>query len=196
MLPSCKSFLILIFPLLPIAEADPLERRIADAVYAAEDIIEAQIVVQIHKRSTSVEDHSFYTNLQNVIEEMDLITKEVQKIGVEAQLQQKPVAPLTTSYSTQNVMVGFEQVFLEVLDELTRDQRNRQIIPITGMGGIEKKEEPQTTVGHFQILKFVELWWCNCLEDWIVSCNNNSGGTREFIQKPTSMTRTPSLLIG
>ncbi|XP_047971334.1 putative late blight resistance protein homolog R1A-3 [Salvia hispanica] len=119
-------------------EADPLERRIANAVYAAEDIIEAQIVVQIDKQSTIVEDHSFYTNLQKVIEEMDLITKEVQKIAVEPQLQQKPVAPLTTSYSTENVMVGFEQVFLEVLDELTRDQINRQIIPITGMGGIGK----------------------------------------------------------
>ncbi|XP_047967865.1 putative late blight resistance protein homolog R1B-16 [Salvia hispanica] len=119
-------------------EADPLERSIANAVYAAEDIIEAQIVVQIDKRSTSVEDDSFYTNLQKVIEEMDLITKEVQKIAVEPQQQKKPVAPLTRSYSTENVMVGSEQVFLEVLDELTRDQLNRQIIPITGMGGIGK----------------------------------------------------------
>ncbi|XP_042017145.1 uncharacterized protein LOC121765165 [Salvia splendens] len=69
---------------------------------------------------------------------MNLIMKEVQEIGVEAQLQQKPVAPLTTSYSTENVMVGFEQVCLEVLD---RDQLNRQIIPITGMGGIATAAE-------------------------------------------------------
>ncbi|XP_047947527.1 putative late blight resistance protein homolog R1B-16 [Salvia hispanica] len=117
-------------------EADPLERRIADAVYAAEDVIESQIVVQIDKRSTIVEDPGFYQDLQKVIEEMDLIKKEVEQIAAE---DQKPVAALTTSSTVkENAMVGFEQVFLEVLDKLTGDQPNRQIIPIVGMGGIGK----------------------------------------------------------
>ena len=71
-------------------EADPLERRIADAVYAAEDVIESQIVVQINKRSPIVEGHDFYQDLQKVIEELNLIKNEVHKIAVEAHLQQKP----------------------------------------------------------------------------------------------------------
>ncbi|XP_057776258.1 putative late blight resistance protein homolog R1A-10 [Salvia miltiorrhiza] len=35
-------------------EADPLERRIADAVYAVEDVIESQIVLQIENQSTII----------------------------------------------------------------------------------------------------------------------------------------------
>ncbi|XP_047947215.1 uncharacterized protein LOC125193468 [Salvia hispanica] len=118
-------------------EADPLELRIADAVYAAEDVIESQIVLQIDKRSTIVEDPDFYQDLQKVIEEMDLIKKDVSKIAIQAQPQQKRVADSTTSSIVkENMMVGFGEVFLEVLDKLTGDQLNRQIIPIMGMGGI------------------------------------------------------------
>ncbi|XP_042032510.1 putative late blight resistance protein homolog R1A-10 [Salvia splendens] len=127
----------------PFAEshdADPLERRIADAVYAAEDVIESHIVDQIHSGSTIVADHDFYHNLQKVIEEMDLINKEVKSIAVEAQTKQRPVAALTPSSSTvkENVIVGSKEVFIEVLDKLAGNQLNRQIIPITGMGGIGK----------------------------------------------------------
>ncbi|XP_042031881.1 uncharacterized protein LOC121778578 isoform X2 [Salvia splendens] len=119
-------------------EADPLERRIADAVYAAEDVIESHIVDQIHSGSTIVADHEFYHNLQKVIEEMDLINKEVKSIAVEAQTKQKPDVTLSASSPTvkENVIVGSNEVFLDVLDKLTSDQLKRQIIPITGMGGI------------------------------------------------------------
>ncbi|XP_047959778.1 uncharacterized protein LOC125205023 isoform X2 [Salvia hispanica] len=119
-------------------EADPLECHIADAVYAVEDVIESQIVLQIRKRSTVVEDNDFFHDLHKVIDEMNLITKEVKKIAVETQLQQKPtIAVLTTSSTVkENMMVGFEEVFLEVLDKLTGDHLKRQIIPIVGMGGI------------------------------------------------------------
>ncbi|XP_047966621.1 uncharacterized protein LOC125213631 [Salvia hispanica] len=115
-------------------EADPLERRIADAVYAAEDVIESHIVDQIHSGSTIVADHNFYHNLQKLIEEMDLINKEVKCIAVEARTKQKPVAALSASSPTEkeSVIVGSDEVFLEVLDKLTNDQLYRQIIPIRG----------------------------------------------------------------
>ncbi|XP_047959878.1 putative late blight resistance protein homolog R1C-3 [Salvia hispanica] len=139
-------------------EADPLERRIADAVYAAEDVIESQIVVQINKRSPIVEGHDFYQDLQKKIEELNLIKIEVEKIAVEARPQQNSVPGLTSSSTVkENVMVGFEEVFLEVLDKLTGDQRNRQIIPIVGMGGIGKTTlarnifENEHVKGHFYI---------------------------------------------
>ncbi|XP_042047483.1 putative late blight resistance protein homolog R1A-10 [Salvia splendens] len=120
-------------------EVDPLEHRIADAVYAAEDVIESHIVDQIDRRSTIVKDQYFYQNLQKVIEEMNLITKEVKEIIVEARLQQRHIVTMTSSSTVKDdVMVGFEEVFLEVLDKLTGDQLSRQIIPIMGMGGIGK----------------------------------------------------------
>ena len=120
-------------------EADRLERRIADAIYAAEDVIESQIVLQIDKRSPIVEGHDFYQDLQKVIEEMNLIKLEVEKVADEARPQQKPVPALTSSSTVkENVMVGSDEVFLEVLDKLTGYQLGREIIPITGMGGIGK----------------------------------------------------------
>ncbi|XP_047959854.1 putative late blight resistance protein homolog R1A-10 [Salvia hispanica] len=120
-------------------EADPLERRIADAVYAAEDVIESQIVDHIHRGSRIVEGHDFFHDLQKVIEEMNLIRGETENIAVKAQMQQKPIVALTSSLTVkENVMVGLEEVFLEVLDKLTGNQLNRQIIPIVGMGGIGK----------------------------------------------------------
>ncbi|XP_042034407.1 uncharacterized protein LOC121780834 isoform X2 [Salvia splendens] len=122
-------------------EADPLERRIADAVYAAEDVIESHIVDQIHSGSTIVSDHDFYHNLQKVIEEMNLINKEVKSIAVEARTKQKPVVALAASSPTvkESVIVGSKEVFFEVLDKLAGNQLNLQIIPITGMGGIVKQ---------------------------------------------------------
>ncbi|XP_042034639.1 uncharacterized protein LOC121781028 isoform X2 [Salvia splendens] len=133
-------------------EADPLERRIADAVYAAEDVIESHIVDQIHSGSTIVADHDFYHNLQKVIEEMDLITKQVKSIPVEAQTKQKPVAALAASSPTvkESVIVGSDEVFHDVLDKLTSHQLNRQIIPITGMGGIG--DDPPASISERRVV--------------------------------------------
>ncbi|XP_057776288.1 uncharacterized protein LOC130995151 [Salvia miltiorrhiza] len=140
-------------------EADPLEHRIADAVYAAEDVIESQIVLQIHNRSTIVGkissfinlfralcncvtiEEDFYHDLQQVIEEMNLIMKEAMEIAAAAQLHRKVssthAVPSTSSSTVKEiVMVGFDEVLLEVLDKLTGGQLSRQIIPIMGMGGI------------------------------------------------------------
>ncbi|XP_057776323.1 putative late blight resistance protein homolog R1A-3 [Salvia miltiorrhiza] len=158
-----------ISPVVDDHEADPLERRIADAVYAAEDVIESQIVLQIHNRSTirgkkssfvnlfrarckcatidrnelevgvnAAED--FYHDLQQVIEEMNFIKKEATEIATAAQLQRKVSSTHAGSSSTvkEIMMVGFDEVLLEVLDKLTGGQRSRQIIPIMGMGGIGK----------------------------------------------------------
>ncbi|XP_047959198.1 putative late blight resistance protein homolog R1A-3 [Salvia hispanica] len=172
-------------------EADPLEHRIANAVYAAEDVIESHIVLNIHKpftihgkmisffnsfrgvrkckdataamepskrrkrvgflnlfrgvcRSTSATaKEDFYRSMQKVIKEMNLIKKEAMEIEAVAQLRRQassiPVGSLTSSSIVKkNMMVGFDEVFLEVLDKLTGYQLSREIIPIMGMGGIGK----------------------------------------------------------
>ncbi|XP_057775513.1 putative late blight resistance protein homolog R1A-10 [Salvia miltiorrhiza] len=105
-----------ISPVVDDHEADSLERRIADAVYAAEDVIESQIVLQIHNRSTirgkmssfiklfrarckcaanyinAAED--FYHDLQQVIEEMNSISTAAD------QLQRKVSSTHAASSST------------------------------------------------------------------------------------------------
>ncbi|XP_057775527.1 uncharacterized protein LOC130994501 [Salvia miltiorrhiza] len=152
-----------ISPVVDDHEGDPFERRIAGAVYAAEDVIESQIVLQIHNRSTirgkmssfiklfrarckcatndrnAAED--LYHHLQQVIEEMNLIKKEAMEIATAADQPQRKVSSTHAGSSStvkETVMVGFNEVLLEVLDKLTGGQLSRQIIPVMGMGGIGK----------------------------------------------------------
>ncbi|XP_057776308.1 late blight resistance protein R1-A-like [Salvia miltiorrhiza] len=147
-----------ISPVIDDHEEDPLESRIADAVYAAEDVIESQIVVQIDNRSTirgkksnfitliralckcATIAEDFYHDLQLVIEEMNLIKKEAMIVAAAAQLQRKVSSTHAASSSTvkEIMMVGFDEVLFQVLDKLTGGQLSRQIIPIMGMGGIGK----------------------------------------------------------
>ncbi|KAI3455598.1 hypothetical protein Pfo_012261 [Paulownia fortunei] len=129
-------------------EADALESRIARAAYAAEDIIESHIVDQIFGGSTShVENTSsieFYQGLQKVMEDMEFIKKEAteikENVGIHDQLQRNSTsAGSVRSPSTgQNAMVGFDDILNEIMDKLTGQESNRQIIPIIGMGGIGK----------------------------------------------------------
>ncbi|XP_057775490.1 putative late blight resistance protein homolog R1B-23 [Salvia miltiorrhiza] len=170
-----------ISPVVDDHEADPLERRIADAVYAAEDVIESQIVLQIHNRSricgkmscfinlfrarckcaTIGED--FYHDLQQVIEEMNLIKKEAMEIATAADQQQRKVS-LThaTSSSTvkESIMVGFDEVLREVLDKLTGVHGSLQIIPIMGMGGIGKTTLARHLFEHAVVKKhfYIHAW--------------------------------------
>lgn len=66
-------------------EADPLEMRMADVAYAAEDVIEPHIVDQIHARSLNsgkrISSDGLYEGVQKVIVEMDAIKKEVMEIN-------------------------------------------------------------------------------------------------------------------
>ncbi|XP_047960679.1 putative late blight resistance protein homolog R1A-10 isoform X2 [Salvia hispanica] len=134
-------------------EADPLEMRIVDAAQAAEDVIESYIIDTIHISAAATDDGAsgggdgeqiscihFYQDLQNVIEEVDMIKKEVTGITREKVVHQRNVADLRSSSSTEkkHLMVGFDDVLLQLLDRLTDGNTNRQIIPIVGMGGIGK----------------------------------------------------------
>ncbi|XP_047962183.1 putative late blight resistance protein homolog R1A-10 [Salvia hispanica] len=134
-------------------EADPLEMRIVDAAHTAEDVIESYIIDTIQLfAAAATEDGGdeqiscihFYQDLQNEIEELDLLKKEVAGIPREKVVQQRNMGSddggLRSSSSTENnpFMVGFDDVLLQLLDRLTDGNISRQIIPIVGMGGIGK----------------------------------------------------------
>ncbi|XP_057801532.1 putative late blight resistance protein homolog R1C-3 [Salvia miltiorrhiza] len=110
-----------------------LQGYVVDAAHAAEEVNSGEEVSCI----------DFYEDLQQVIEEMNVIKKEAMETSAEAQLQRKVssthAGSLTSSSNVkESMMVGFDDVQLQLLDWLTGGNRNRQIIPITGMGGIGK----------------------------------------------------------
>ena len=128
-------------PLLPYAtEADPFERRIADAAHTAEDVIESHIVDRITNDDNFSSD-VFDRALEKAIEEMALIEKEAVEIGVRNQLNKvsTPSNSLSPSSIAQKIsMVGADDVKLQLMDKLTADCRDLQIIPVVGMAGTGK----------------------------------------------------------
>ncbi|KAL8538104.1 hypothetical protein ACS0TY_000164 [Phlomoides rotata] len=123
---------------------DVLESRIAAAAYAAEDVIETHIVDQIdHARSTSesISSVDLYGDLKRVIQDMDLIKREVMEIIQDQHhplLQHSNSSRGAASTWQSNITPVFDDALVnQVLDKLTGQQSGLQIIPIVGMGGIE-----------------------------------------------------------
>ncbi|KAL9170588.1 hypothetical protein ABFS82_04G154700 [Erythranthe guttata] len=159
-----------------------LESRIACAAYAAEDVIESHVVDQIKpgiRTKVAKIIHSMrlkktwasLLDLHSVIEEMDSIKKKVLELKDEIGSNEHDMQPTctTTSSSTplittgKNTMVGFEEQLLQLLDKLTGQQSNRQVIPIVGMGGIGKTTlaknayEHSLIVHHFDIRTWITV---------------------------------------
>ncbi|XP_057786737.1 putative late blight resistance protein homolog R1A-10 [Salvia miltiorrhiza] len=125
-------------------EADPLESRIADAAHAAEDVIESHIVDQITSDGGKISSDALHQALEKVIKEMALIQKEAMEVK---QTQNQPRIKSTPSDSMElasisqkkkSRMVGADDLKLQMMDKLTSDCRDLQIIPIVGMGGSGK----------------------------------------------------------
>ncbi|XP_057802938.1 putative late blight resistance protein homolog R1A-10 [Salvia miltiorrhiza] len=137
-------------------EADPLEMRIADAAYAAEDAIESHIVAKIqqsrsreticsrfHSCFRAEEEMNLFEDVQNVIQEMDQIKslamqRNAEKVVIHDKQRSFVSASSSTGKNNSGMVVWSEGVVNGILERLVSDQRERQVIPITGMGGIGK----------------------------------------------------------
>ncbi|KAL8466172.1 hypothetical protein ACS0TY_035324 [Phlomoides rotata] len=184
-------------------EANPLEMRIADAAYAAEDVIESHIFDQIHagskNRGKKISSIDFCVSLQSVIDEIDSIKKEVinikEKKGIQDQLQKNPTPSSSRSSSAfmgQNPVVGFDNIKHEVMDKLIGGQLDRQIIPIVGMAGIgehlseeDGEDEYELGVKLYQrlwgrryLIVMDDIWDIKVWEQLRTYFPNNSNGSK------------------
>ncbi|KAK4394802.1 putative late blight resistance proteinR1A-10 [Sesamum angolense] len=132
-------------------EIDDLARKITVVADDAEDVIDLHVVDQLREGTQDESHHlaalsSFCQDLDRVIEKIDSITKGLMMIkedwGDDVQ-EQKLITSFPASSSAElpfdgknSSMVGFDDRLLQIMDELTRDESNFQILPIVGMGGI------------------------------------------------------------
>ncbi|XP_073036463.1 putative late blight resistance protein homolog R1A-3 [Primulina eburnea] len=137
------------FSLIRRDEIVALEAKIVISAYAAEDIIESRVVDLILEHSEAGSERSstlFSRNLELVIEEICSLKKDVMKIketeGIKIMEQPRKAATagsfLRGASDGKNTMVGFDEDLNQIMETLTGDESNLQILPIVGMGGIGK----------------------------------------------------------
>ncbi|KAL0390359.1 UNVERIFIED_CONTAM: hypothetical protein Scaly_0393000 [Sesamum calycinum] len=137
-------------------EVEDVEGQIPVVANEAEDVIDSHVVSQWASKDTSSSDHdaaaalsSFYQDVDEVIQKVDSIVKELMEVVVKEELNdvKEPkliVDSLPTNATSSRVllssgenstMVGFDDRLVQIIDELTRDESDLKILPIVGMGG-------------------------------------------------------------
>ncbi|XP_057801649.1 uncharacterized protein LOC131016882 [Salvia miltiorrhiza] len=174
-------------------EPDPLEMRIADAAYAAEDAIESHIVAKIQlSRSREAynspvsdeadpedpktvssnhdddddEEMNLFQDVQNVIQEMDQIKslamqRNTEKMVLHDKRRSFVSASSSTGKNSSGMVVWSEGVVNGILEMLVSDQRQRQVIPITGMGGIEPSSDDVVVMENLLVLEGIANFKCS-----------------------------------
>ncbi|XP_073124853.1 putative late blight resistance protein homolog R1A-10 [Henckelia pumila] len=128
-----------------------VESQIAAAAYAAEEIIESYVLALIRTRSWGSEANNstghFSQFIHEIIEVIEYLienklTRIKESIGKFEEdptfIDYSPAMPSRSAPKEQETMVGFDEKLEEILDILTGQQSNRQILAIVGMGGIGK----------------------------------------------------------
>ncbi|KAL0356118.1 UNVERIFIED_CONTAM: putative late blight resistance proteinR1A-10 [Sesamum radiatum] len=154
-------------------EMEDLAKQLAVVADEADDIIDFHVVNRLRERSQDNSLHmvaplSFCQDIDNIIGKLDSITKQLMMVKEELDdvQEQQPIVPVlggstAPPSSDKNTMVGFDERLLQVVDELTREESNLQILPIVGMGGIGKTTLAQNAFGHPYIVdRFdIRIWF-------------------------------------
>ncbi|KAL7152870.1 hypothetical protein ABFS83_04G127100 [Erythranthe nasuta] len=142
-------------------EMEDLESRIADASYAAEDVIESNLRNQICAKST--EENLVSVDMEENREIHIMIQKflSIEKDLVDNQSTRKASSSPVPLRIGKNTMVGFEDHLIQIMSMLTTDESDRRIIPIVGMGGIGKTNLATNAFNNpFIIEKFdIRAWF-------------------------------------
>lgn len=191
--------------------ADSLESRIAEAAYAAEDMIESHIVDRIHEE-TMMSSVDFYEGLRNMIRDMDSIKNEVMEIIEERRRLpnhlhrnssiSSPRSSRSTSAVQTSTVVGFDDLISKTLDKVITLQSDLQIIRVVGMGGIGKTTlaqsiyENQMVVNHFDIRSWVTVSQDYRMSELVLELLQEEEGTLSQLDEDELRVQLYKKLIG
>ncbi|XP_057773719.1 putative late blight resistance protein homolog R1B-16 [Salvia miltiorrhiza] len=152
-----------------LSKIPSLECQIRDVANEAEDIVESHMVERMLSMPEGVNITPLTPDVLLVTQKLDSLTQQVEEL-VEVERNKKPTGSSWSGASfssSKNVVVGVNEVLMQLKDRLTGMQSKLEILPIVGMGGIGKTTLARTLYQDPLILEhFSYLAWTTVSQDY------------------------------